>query len=143
MLLENYLKQNNHFLRFLLVGILNTLIGLSIMFILLNLFSWSYWLATFTGNSIGAVISYILNRSFTFNSTVGASEGIPRFITVIAFCYVVSYSVSGAAANLIEIPEWASRVVSSKELGILMGTILYTTTNYLGQKGFVFRRVTE
>jgi putative flippase GtrA len=143
MLLENSLKRNSHFVRFLLVGLLNTIIGLSIMFILLNLFGWSYWQATFTGNSIGAIISYLLNRSFTFNSSIGALEGIPKFITVIAVSYAVSYSVSGAAAGILTIPEWAARVVSPDELGILMGAVLYTVTNYLGQKGFVFRRVTE
>ncbi|WP_257535592.1 GtrA family protein [Mesobacillus foraminis] len=143
MLLENSLKRNSHFIRFLLVGVLNTIIGLSIMFILLNLFGWSYWQSTFTGNSIGAIISYFLNRSFTFNSRVGASEGIPKFAAVIAFSYAVSYSVSGAAAETLTIPAWAASVVSSDELGILIGTVLYTVTNYLGQKGFVFRRVTE
>lgn len=142
MLSANSLNLNNHLIRFLLVGILNTIIGLSSMFILFNLFDWSYWLATFTGNTIGTVISYILNRSFSFNSTVNHSEAFPRFLMVIVLCYTVSYSASGAAAKFITIPEWASEMLSSEELCILFGSVLYTITNYIGQKGFVFRRAT-
>lgn len=143
MIAVNRLKRTNSFFRFLLVGVVNTFIGLSTMFLLLNLFGWTYWLATFTGNSIGAVVSYFLNRSFTFNSQLNVSEGMPKFVVVIFICYLISYSMSEVVADIVIIPNWAASFVTQDELAILGGTVLYTLTNYLGQKSFVFRKLSE
>src|SRR6478752_1743962 len=52
------------FVRFLVVGLVNTGVGLSIMYVLLHIFH-HYWAATFVGNAAGAVVSYVLNRIFT------------------------------------------------------------------------------
>lgn len=143
MIAVNRLKRTNSFFRFLLVGVANTFIGLSTMFVLLNLFGWTYWLATFTGNSIGAVVSYFLNRSFTFNSKLNVSEGMPKFVVVIFICYIISYSMSEVVTDYVSIPNWATDFVTEDELAILGGAILYTLTNYLGQKSFVFRKLSE
>jgi putative flippase GtrA len=143
MIAVNSLKRTNSFYRFLLVGVINTIIGLSIMFILLNLMGWSYWLATFLGNGIGAGVSYILNRSFTFNSNVNGSKGIPKFFLVILSCYFLSYFIGGLVAGSINLSSQPFSFISKDELAVLIGTILYTVTNYLGQKFIVFRSVSE
>ena len=59
---------NFQFVRFLMVGVANTIVGLSVMYLLLHLAGLSYWTSTFLGNSVGAVVSFFLNRSFTFRS---------------------------------------------------------------------------
>jgi len=143
MIAVNSLKRTNSFFRFLLVGVINTIIGLSVMFILLNLIGWTYWLATFVGNCIGAGVSYVLNRSFTFNSNVNGSKGIPKFFLVILSCYVLSYFIGGVAAKSIHLSSQTFSYISKDELAVLIGTVLYTFTNYLGQKFIVFRSVTE
>lgn len=137
-MLEAYLKRTNSIVRFLLVGILNTLTGLSIMFFLLNGAGASYWISTFAGNTAGATVSYFLNRNFTFQSEVNMQRGLPRFIAVIIISYFSSYSLSR------ELAFWASgivgfEIISADELAMLLGTCLYTAANYLGQKYFVFR----
>jgi len=145
MITVNNLRRTNSFFRFLLVGVFNTIIGLSIMLILLNLFGWSYWLATFVGNCMGAGVSYILNRSFTFSSNINGSRGIPRFFFVILSCYIVSYSFGEivAAVATIHLSSQTLKFISQDELAVLVGTVVYTLTNYLGQKTIVFRSVIE
>jgi len=143
MIAVNNLKQTNSFIRFLIVGVINTVIGLSTMFILLNLFNWSYWLATFSGNCMGAVVSYILNRSFTFNSKVKGSEGIPKFFLVILCCYALSYSLGMGLAEGIHLLSQSLWNLSKDEMAVLIGTVVYTLANYLGQKTFVFHRFSE
>ncbi|MCM3585989.1 GtrA family protein [Mesobacillus maritimus] len=135
------LKPDKSFYRFLIVGIINTVTGLTIMLSLLNWFGWSYWGATFTGNSIGAIVSYFLNRSFTFHSSVHPLEGIPKFIIVILVCYVLAFSVSEAISLIIPFPFSAVGFISRDEIAVIVGSGLYTFSNYLGQKVFVFRRV--
>ncbi|WP_231514802.1 GtrA family protein [Oceanobacillus salinisoli] len=132
------LRQTHSFIRFLLVGMINTFVGLSIMFILLNLFGWSYWSSTCTGISIGAVISYILNRSYTFNSKVSNLTGVLRFTAVILGCYLLSYSISFLVTLQLVIPEGLVKIITVDHLSVLLGTALYTLSNYFGQRFFVF-----
>ena len=89
----------NLFFRFLLVGLLNTAIGLGLMLLLLHSFHLSYWGATFIGNAIGACVSFLLNRSFTFKSNIPIIKGFPIFCTVVISCYLVAYTFSAKIAN--------------------------------------------
>lgn len=56
-------------LRFLLVGVVNTLVGAGIMFLLYNLAGCSYWLSSAANYIVGGVVSYFLNKYYTFKNT--------------------------------------------------------------------------
>lgn len=131
------LKKRQTFIRFLLVGILNTIIGLSLMFLLKNGMNWPYWMATFIGNSIGAAASFLLNRSFTFKSKVSFGNGLIKFIAVILICYVVSFSAGKYTAS-INMAKPIRLLIPTDNLAIIIGTGFYTIMNYFGQKYFVF-----
>ncbi|MEH7443902.1 GtrA family protein [Bacillus sp. JJ1122] len=131
------LKINPTFLKFLLVGVLNTFIGLGIMFCLKNGLQWPYWIATFTGNTAGAVVSFFLNRVFTFNSKVRIKEGALKFTAVILICYLLSFSVSKFLSSLID---GRQELLSTDNLAIIFGAGIYTITNYFGQKIVVFQK---
>jgi len=127
----HYLKPTNTFIRFLLVGLMNTIVGLSSIFLFLHAVGLSYWLSTFLGNSVGAIVSYLLNRRFTFNSNATFGRSIPLFILVILSCYFLSYSASKFIVGFILLPY-------TNEIAVLLGTGLYTMLNYFGQKHIVF-----
>ncbi|MEH7225798.1 GtrA family protein [Bacillus sp. JJ1566] len=131
MITTHFLKPTNTFIRFLLVGFINTIIGLLSIFLLLDVVGFSYWLSTFLGNSIGAAVSYVLNRRFTFASEASFGRSFPLFVTVIVACYFLCFSISKIIAGFI-IVEYTN------ELAVIIGTGLYTITNYLGQKYIVF-----
>jgi putative flippase GtrA len=137
--LGTFLKQTNSFTKFLFVGVLNTVIGLSTMFLLFNIIGTSYWLSTFIGNGIGALASFLLNRKFTFNSDVHFSKGAPKFLAVILTCYFLSYSISDSFTKVIFEDFGISSVLGQGELAILLGSVIYTLSNYFGQKYMVFR----
>ena len=127
------------FLKFLLVGFLNTFVGMGLIFLLKNGLDWPFWYATFTGNTIGAAVSFLLNRTFTFNSRVPILVGGSRFIIVILVCYFLSFSISLVIAGKMNtITVWPF-FLDSDNIAILLGTIIYTLTNYVGQKIFVFK----
>ena len=52
--------------RFILVGIVNTLFGTAIMFVFYNVFHLSYWISSASNYFFGSILSYFLNKSFTF-----------------------------------------------------------------------------
>lgn len=133
-----WLKLDHTFIKFLLIGILNTFVGLGMMFLLIDAFGWPYWLATSIGNAVGAVVSFSMNRLFTFKSNVSVKHSAPRFAAVIISCYLFSYSLSRLLADSIVtlVP------INKDSLAILFGTGIYTLTNYMGQKWFVFKRGT-
>jgi putative flippase GtrA len=130
---------NLSFVRFLMVGVLNTIVGLGCIFLLLNAAGLNYWLSTFLGNSIGALVSYVLNKRFTFRSNARVASSLWRFFAVILVCYFLSYGIGlyGGTALTAIVPaipgEWAHNIA------VLFGSGLYTVLNYLGQKYFAFR----
>jgi putative flippase GtrA len=138
--LESFLRRTNVFTRFLLVGVVNTLTGLSIIFVLLNVFGFSYWISTFVGNCVGALVSYLLNRTFTFGSQIDFTKGVPRFITVILVCYFVSYSLSEFVADGVFHLYGTVPFINENEFAILLGSGFYSISNFFGQRNFVFKK---
>ena len=66
-------------LRFLLVGVVNTLVGAGIMFLLYNLAGCSYWLSSAANYIVGGVVSYFLNKYYTFKNTERSWKQVLRF----------------------------------------------------------------
>lgn len=131
------------FIKFLLVGLLNTIVGMGLMLFLQNGLEWPFWYATFTGNTVGAVISFLMNRTFTFKSKVSIQVGVPRFIAVVFLCYIFSFSISRLITGSMDSFTIGQFYIDSDNIAILLGSILYTFANYLGQKSFVFKNHTQ
>lgn len=124
----------NSFFRFLLVGVINTIVGLGTAFLFLYLFHATYWVATFLGNGIGGGVSYFLNRSFTFQSKQPIKTSIWRFLLVVLCCYFFSYGIS---ERIVEYFPFFSETMK-QNVAVIVGAGLYTISNYFGQKKFVF-----
>ncbi|PEL13723.1 GtrA family protein [Bacillus sp. AFS017336] len=134
---------NRTFFRFIAVGVLNTIVGLSAIYLLLHLLGLSYWWSTFLGNTIGACVSYLLNRKFTFKSQSSVSKSVPLFIIVILASYFIAYNLG---AKIIDFSLSNTDFISDKmktDLAVLISTGLYTIVNYFGQKMFVFHNKRE
>ncbi len=70
------------FLKFLAVGVLNTLLGAAIMYGLYNLAGWSYWPATLANYIPTSILSFLLNRSFTFRDKEKGWRPAARFAEI-------------------------------------------------------------
>ncbi|MDQ0233654.1 GtrA family protein [Metabacillus malikii] len=134
--MENYLNRISIFSRFLLVGILNTCIGLSIVFLSLHALNMSYWSSTLLGNSVGACFSYILNRNFTFGSNVKNSRAMVLFFFVVSASYLIAYQIG--YHSLLIVAEKYSFI--TEDILIVIAAMLYTCLNYFGQKFIAFKR---
>ncbi|WP_238403288.1 GtrA family protein [Paenibacillus mesophilus] len=140
----NLLARMDHsFLRFLLVGVFNTLVGLSVIALLLHVAGIGYWASTFIGNAVGALVSYILNKRFTFRSKAKVAGSLWKFLLVTLVCYGLSYGIGLYGGWLIAavFPWFPDNRVH--DAATLLGTGLYTVTNYLGHKYFSFRTVSS
>lgn len=121
--------------RFISVGILNTLVGTAVMFCMYNVFGCSYWVSSAANYILGSILSFVLNRTFTFRHKGSIAGSGVRFVVNIAACYFIAY---GTAKPLV----FAMLETSSERLGeniaMLAGMCIFTGLNYLGQKFFVF-----
>lgn len=121
--------------KFLLVGVGNTLLSMVLMFLLEDL---GYWPSTAIAYAAGAVLSFFLNRSFTFRSRASLPLSALRFAVNVAVCYLIAYSVAQPAVSWILSrtaisPMWQERAAKVCGMG------LYTVLNYFGQRFFAFR----
>ena len=124
------------FWKFLGVGVINTLAGSLVMFLLYNVAHCGYWLSSAANYIVGSVISYVLNKRFTFQNKSSSAKTVFRFAVSIAACYLIAY---GAAKPL------AIRLLSAapanvqENLGMLIGMGLYVLLNYVAQRFFAFK----
>lgn len=124
-------------LKFLLVGVVNTLFGTAVMFALYNLAGCSYWISSAANYVLGSILSYFLNKYFTFQNKSRSWKTVVRFILNISVCYLIAY---GAAKPLVlYLLQGASKSVQ-ENVAMLVGMCLFVGLNYLGQRFFAFRQ---
>lgn len=126
--------------KFLLVGLLNTLVGDGLSFLLINLTDMGIWLATALPMALASVMSYFLNKHFTFKNTETGWRPAVRFALNIAVCYLLAY---GIAIPLITRVLASADPVLRDNVAKLTGMVLFTGCNYLGQRLFAFKATTD
>lgn len=122
--------------RFLLVGMLNTLVGNGLSFVLLNLTHLGYWWSSAISYVLASIMSYFFNKYFTFRNTEKGWRPVVRFALNVAVCYVLAYGIAEPATH------WALTGAAEKvqeNVAMLVGMCLFTGFNYLGQRLFAFR----
>lgn len=123
-------------LKFLLVGAGNTLLSMLLMFLLEGL---GYWPSTAIAYIAGAVMSFFLNRSFTFQSEETVGRSAVKFAVNAAACYLLAYGVAKPLAGMLLACASLSQLWRER-LTKLGGMGLYTIFNYFGQRFFAFRK---
>ena len=123
-------------LRFLLVGVVNTLVGAGIMFLLYNLAGCSYWLSSAANYIVGGVVSYFLNKYYTFKNTERSWKQVLRFALNVAVCWLLAYGIAKPLALRL-LAGFDEKLQTNAAM--LEGLCLYTALNYLGQRFFAFR----
>jgi putative flippase GtrA len=95
-----------------------------------------YWVSSALGYIIGSIVSYFLNKHFTFKNKEKGFKPALKFAINIAVCYFLAYGLAQPLA------EW---VLSSQSedirtnLAMLAGMCLFVAFNYIGQRFFAFK----
>lgn len=124
------------FWKFILVGIINTLFGTTIMFVAYNVFHLSYWISSAANYILGSILSYFLNKYFTFQNKSKSMKTVLKFILNISVCYLLAYGIAKPIA--IMILKNASKSIQENG-AMLVGMGLFVILNYCGQRFFAFR----
>ena len=128
---------DKQFLKFCLVGAANTIVGTAVMYGLRFGFDCGYWFSSAMNYVVGSILSYFLNKYFTFNSRGQSWQEIARFVLNIAVCYFVAY---GLAKPLVTAVLGNAGEDLRDAVAMLAGMVIFTGLNYLGQRFFAFKR---
>jgi len=124
------------FWKFLLVGLVNTLFGTAVMFLCYNLLHWGYWVSSAMNYILGSILSFFLNKHFTFRNREKGPGVVVRFVVNIGLCYLIAY---GVARPLVRMALEGFPGTIQDNGAMLVGMCLFVGLNYLGQRFFAFR----
>lgn len=124
------------FWRFILVGIANTVVGTAVMFLFYNFFHLSYWISTAANYIVGSILSYFLNKNFTFRNKSRSIITIVKFTINILCCYFVAY---GLARPFIRYLLAGYSTTIQDNMAMLIGMGLFIILNYFGQRFWAFK----
>lgn len=125
--------------RFVVVGVMNTVIGTATMLISYNVFHLGYWISSALNYIVGSIFSYFANKYFTFKSEKKSVSEIARFTINIIVCYFVSYSIAKPVIETI-LKDMNLSVLIVEQISMFLGMGIFVVLNYFGQKFFVFQK---
>jgi putative flippase GtrA len=120
----------NQFSRFLIVGVFNTLLGYSIIFACMYLAGMAPETSNIAGYAVGLVVSYILNRNYTFSSSQSRRGEIVRFLAVFVVAYASNFAILLILIHKIGIHKGVSQIVAG---------LVYVIASFLMNKYYVFK----
>lgn len=125
-------------IKFILIGVLNTIFSAFIMFGLYNKLHLGYWGASSIAYILASILSFFLNKNFTFKSHGTVAKTGVKFAINIAVCYLISYSIAQPSVTLL-LARFNLKSSSIEQISMLFGMVLFTGLNYLGQRFFAFK----
>ncbi|MBO4363314.1 MAG: GtrA family protein [Clostridia bacterium] len=142
------------FWKFVLVGVLNTIVGLGVNYLVLWLLGMNpsvsdntaYWIASAANYVIGSILSFFLNKYFTFKSNAKSAAEVFRFILNIVVCWIIAYGTAKPFIGWLFTKQWVwpwQNVEMPKAVGYiatLLGAGLFVILNYFGQRFFAFKK---
>lgn len=127
-------------LKFIIVGVVNTIVGTGIMFVLYNIFSVNYWISSASNYVVGSIVSYFLNKYFTFQNREKSFKQIVYFILNISACYLIAYGLAKPVVSFV-LSNFSEKMQGN--ISMLVGMGLFVVLNYFGQRVFVFKKAGE
>ena len=131
---------NITFIKFVMVGVINTVVGTTIMFVFYNLFHLSYWISSASNYFFGSICSYFLNKHFTFNYHEKGFNSLFRFTLNIVVCYILAYSLAKPVIHWM-LSEFSQSIQDN--VSMALGMCLFVVFNFLGQRFFAFKSKTN
>ena len=119
----------NQLFKYSVVGIFNTIIGLTVIYFCFNILSFNYIFANIIGYACGLVNSFIWNKKWTFKSTKHYSTEIIPFLTVFGVSYLTNLLAVIISVELIGIHPNISQI---------LGIVAYSSTNFLINRYWTF-----
>lgn len=121
--------QTSEFVRFLVVGVANSLVGLTAIYLAKWYFRADNFTANAIGYSIGLLVSFTLNSRWTFAYPGPRLPAIAKFLLVAIVAYGMNLLTVMFAIHYMSLNDYLAQA---------LGIPPYTVTSYLASKYLVF-----
>ena len=136
-----------HFVKYNLIGILNTLITLAVVWVLHQILDWNLELSNFLGFVAGGCNSYLMNRIWNFRSVNAKKHEILRFTTVFLCAYGLNLLVLEGCvyaltnfAFLQPLNEFSAHFMKPTYLANVVANVVYVLVSYTLYKKWGFKK---
>ena len=106
-------------------------------------FSWGPGAAAFVGTVIGSIVSYFLNKYFTFKNKEKGLKPALRFTINIAACLLIRVLVATGVSELCKATGFTMFNMDVNTfagyLSWAVGACVFVACNYVGQRFFAFK----
>lgn len=131
-MLNNYLNSKPNFIRFVLVGIVSSLVNFLVYLFFIKIFNLEVFLSSIIGYSFGLIISYHFGRTWVFKTLHK-----PNIRNV--FLFLLVYIIGGVGMGLII--QYLVEIASIEyKLSWFVGAIFALFNNFIGLKLYVFKK---
>lgn len=130
---EQNRQQIKQMIRFGIVGILNTAIGLGTVLLLQDVMGVNPYLANPIGYTLGLINSFIWNKLWTFKSKRDFQKELLPFITVFAVTFALQYGVFA----------FLFKHGLDQTLSQIAANICYTVTGFVGNRYYTFAKLED
>jgi putative flippase GtrA len=127
---------DRRFLKFIFVGVINTLVGAAIMFVFYNIAGFDYWLSSAANYVLTSVLSFFLNKYFTFGVKHWSWKMVAAFALTIVVSYLLAYGIAKPVMHVLL--KTHNRQIRDNA-ALLLGMCVFTGLNYIGQRFIAFR----
>lgn len=122
--------------KFAFVGVINTIVGTTVMFLAYNWLGFGYWVSSALNYIIGSIVSFFLNKYFTFQNKERSFNQVVLFVANITICYLLAYGMAKPIIHNL-LAGVSLKVADNVAMGL--GMVLFVILNYAGQRWVVFR----
>ena len=126
-----------NFIKYNLIGVVNTLITLMVVWVLYELLHWNLELSNFLGFVAGGVNSYVMNRRLNFKSHNKKRSEVMRFVIVFLCAYLVNLFVLEYLKDALRS---AGDFLSAGYLANILANVAYVVVSFALYRYFVFRK---
>lgn len=125
-------------LKFLFVGILNTILGLTLMFLFYHLAHLGYWGSSAISYILASIFSFFMNKYFTFQKKSALLKTAFLFACNIAVCYFIAYLIA-KPLTIVVLSGTSLADSTVEQIAMVFGMGLFTILNYFGQRFVAFK----
>jgi putative flippase GtrA len=119
------------FVKFCMIGVINGIVGFSIILALMYIFNVNYLISNIIGYGVGLSTSFTLNKYVNFKSVGAFKIEFPVFI----ISFFIAYSI-----NILLLYTIVDILQESKLMGLIVGSSVYTALFYLSSRYLVFHK---
>jgi putative flippase GtrA len=116
--------------RFAMVGALNTIAGVAVIFILYKGFDFSLIMSNAVGYGVGLIVSFVLNGSWTFGVSSYRPLTVAKYAALVCFAFIMNIFLIQLLMSF-NIAYWIAQMV---------GVATYSALVFLGMKYAIFTK---